>query len=197
MQLSKLGLKIIEEANNLKRTKAALSKELNISTSALNKIIHGKCKPKDAQDLIDKMLKLYPIDASKLQVVEEDIKMPFTIISKEKSKMSSRIFKRKNTLGEIKNYYEYRDTAMQKNIPIYPEWIKPLVIVNNNNPKNKLVCYNNGHILHQFTFFIGEVNFYWKDSLGFQCKQMNTGDSNYIPLLYRIVLLVEIRKNQV
>ena len=70
---------------------------------------------------------------------------------------------------------------MQKNIPIYPEWIRPLVVVNNNDPKNRLVCYNKGHILHQFTFFIGEVNFYWKDSLGFQCKQMNTGDSNYIP----------------
>ena len=43
------------------------------------------------------------------------------------------------------------------------------------------MCYNKGHILHQFTFFIGDVNFYWKDSLGFQCKQMKTGDSNYIP----------------
>ena len=35
MHLSKLGLKIIEEANNLKRTKTALSKELNISMSSL------------------------------------------------------------------------------------------------------------------------------------------------------------------
>ena len=41
MQLSKLGLKIIEEANNLKRTKSALSKELNISKSTLEKVIKG------------------------------------------------------------------------------------------------------------------------------------------------------------
>ena len=70
---------------------------------------------------------------------------------------------------------------MQKNVPIYPEWIKPLVVVNNNKPQNNLVCYNKGHILHQFTFFIGEVNFYWKDNFGYHCKEMNTGDSNYIP----------------
>ena len=60
------------------------------------------------------MLKMYPIDASKLKVIEEDKSLPFTLLNKEKSKISSRVFKRKNTLGKIKNYYEYRDTAMQK-----------------------------------------------------------------------------------
>ena len=70
---------------------------------------------------------------------------------------------------------------MSKLSPIYPEWIKPLVSVDNSNPRNKLVCYNKGHILHQFTFFIGKVNFYWKDSDGYHCAEMNTGDSNYIP----------------
>ena len=70
---------------------------------------------------------------------------------------------------------------MSKSSPIYPEWIKPLVVVSNNKAKNKLVCYNKGHILHQFTFFIGKVNFYWKDDQGYHCKEMNTGDSNYIP----------------
>ena len=86
MHLSKLGFKIIEEANNLKRTKSALSKELNISTSTLNKIIYGKCKPKEAQDLIDKMLKMYPIEASKLKVIEEDKSLPFTLLNKKKAK---------------------------------------------------------------------------------------------------------------
>ena len=38
-----LGLKIIEEANNLKRTKEALAQELNISLTNLEKIIQGNC----------------------------------------------------------------------------------------------------------------------------------------------------------
>ena len=127
------------------------------------------------------MLKKYPIEGSKLLITESDIYDAFTILNRETSKNSSRVFKRKNSLGKNTNYYEYRDTAMNKFSPIYPEWIKPLVVVKDKNPKNKLICYNKGHILHQFTFFIGEVNFYWKDQSGYHCKTMNTGDSNYIP----------------
>ena len=181
MNLSKLGFKIIEEANNLKRTKVALSKELNISKETLEKVITGKCNSKEAKNVIARMLEVYPIDPKKLQLVDEKNHCGFTITNRKASKKSSRVFNRKNSLGLINKYYEYRDTAMQKNAPIYPEWIQPLVVVDNNNPKNKLVCYNKGHILHQFTFFIGEVNFYWKDSFGYHCKLMNTGDSNYIP----------------
>ena len=181
MALSKLGLRVIEEANNLKRTKKALAEELNIKPSYLEKIINGKCNLKEKQDFIKMMLKKYPIDKTKLENLESEPFHSFTILDKNTSKNSARIFKRKNSLGKINDYYEYRDTAMNKYSPIYPEWIKPLVIVNNNNPRNRLVCYNKGHLLHQFTFFIGEVNFYWKDDLGYHCKVMNTGDSNYIP----------------
>ena len=90
---------------------------------------------------------------------------------------------KENSLGKTVDYYEYRDTAMHKFSPIYPEWIKPLIVVKeDNNPRNKLICYNKGFMLFiQFTFFIGEVNFYWKDQSGYHCKTMNTGDSNYIP----------------
>ena len=181
MALSKLGLKIIEEANNLKRTKEALAQELNISLTNLEKIIQGNCSLNESKKFIEKMLKKYPIEGSKLLVTESDIYEAFTILNRETSKNSSRVFKRKNSLGKTTNYYEYRDTAMNKFSPIYPEWIKPLVVVKDKNPKNKLICYNKGHILHQFTFFIGEVNFYWKDQSGYHCKTMNTGDSNYIP----------------
>ena len=77
MHLSKLGLKIIEEANNLKRTKTALSEDLNISKHTLEKVIVGKCKPSEAKNVVTKMLKKYPIDASKLQVVDEEKKYPY------------------------------------------------------------------------------------------------------------------------
>ena len=67
------------------------------------------------------MLKTYPIDANKLQIVDEEKTFSFTLLNSKESKKSSRVFKRKNSLGKFVNYYEYRDTAMQKNVPIYPE----------------------------------------------------------------------------
>ena len=49
MALSKLGLRVIEEANNLKRTKEALAQELNISLKNLEKIIQGKCSSTESK----------------------------------------------------------------------------------------------------------------------------------------------------
>ena len=62
-----------------------------------------------------------------------------------------------------KPYYEYRDTAMSSVGPFRPEWIEELCVVDDNEPNNKQVQWNNGHFMHQFTYFIGEVNFYYLD----------------------------------
>lgn len=175
------NVKILEEANNLKRTKSSLSKELKLPIQLIEKVVNGNASERDNSKVIKKMLETYPIKESDLNPIKKENFSPFVVFSQKLSKKSARFFKRKNGFGLLKNYYEYRDTAMSKNSPIYPEWIKPLVVVSNNKAKNKLVCYNKGHILHQFTFFIGKVNFYWKDDQGYHCKEMNTGDSNYIP----------------
>jgi len=75
------------------------------------------------------------------------------------------------------DYYEYRDTAMSRVAMIRPEWIKMLHSVDDVDPDNPTVRWNNGHFLFQFTYFVGEVNYYY----GWQgqrfCEPMNTGDS--------------------
>ena len=43
-----------------------------------------------------------------------------------------------------------------------PEWIEMLRIVDDNDPYNPDVIYNNGHLMHQVTFFVGPVNFYYE-----------------------------------
>ena len=74
----------------------------------------------------------------------------------EDSEKSKRIMHRAG-----KPYYEYRDTAMSKVAPFRPEWIMELCSVNDNDPENsKVLQWNNGHFMHQFTYFIGNVNFY-------------------------------------
>ena len=78
-------------------------------------------------------------------------------------------------------YYEYRDTAMSTVGPFRPEWIMELCNVNNNDSENKSIQWNNGHFMHQFTYFIGDVNFYYIDKNGKkQTAIMSTGDSMYI-----------------
>jgi methylphosphonate synthase len=65
--------------------------------------------------------------------------------------------------------------------PFRPEWILELCYVGDNDPSNSEVQWNNGHFMHQFTYFIGEVNFYYQDSQGNKkVGVMNTGDSMYI-----------------
>ena len=68
-----------------------------------------------------------------------------------------------------KPYYEYRDTVMSCLAPFRPEWILDLCIVDNNEATNSKVQWNNGHFMHQFTYFIGEVNYYFKDESGKKC----------------------------
>ncbi len=80
-----------------------------------------------------------------------------------------------------KPYYEYRDTVASTLAPFRPEWIMELCYVKDNDPNNSEIQWNNGHFMHQFTYFIGEVNFYYKGSDGTkQVAVMNTGDSMYI-----------------
>ena len=94
----------------------------------------------------------------------------------EESKKSSRIMNRAGN-----PYYEYRDTVMSTVAPFRPEWILDLCIVDDNEATNSKVQWNNGHFMHQFTYFIGEVNFYYRDLDGNKrIAIMNTGDSMYI-----------------
>lgn len=65
--------------------------------------------------------------------------------------------------------------------PFRPEWIKELRHVEDNDPHNPDVQFNNGHLMMQTTLFVGPVNFYYEGSDGTKrTAEMNTGDSNFI-----------------
>ena len=101
-------------------------------------------------------------------------------MKKNESLASSRVYSRLNKEGRSSEYYEYRDTATSKLSPFRPEWIKELRVVSDNDPYNPDVAYNNGHLMHQMTTFVGPVNFYWEVNGKKYCQEMNTGDSNFI-----------------
>src|SRR3990167_1312841 len=175
-----LGNRILSEANDLKRTVSALAEEIEIDEDKLISILKGECELEESYGVIERMGKKYPIDVSDLYIEKDDCTNSVKIMRAEDSLKSSRAFLRADKDGNKTPYYEYRDTAMSKHGPFKPEWIKELRVVDDNNPENSDVAYNNGHFLHQVTFFIGAVNFYYEVGGKKFCEEMNTGDSNYI-----------------
>jgi hypothetical protein len=157
--LQKMGGRIQSEFNDLKRTLESASEELNIDLQKLENIISGNCNLGEIHELIFKMGEKYPIDISDLFLLKDDCDNGIKIMKRYESELSNRIFNRKNKNNILKPYYEYRDTAMSRLSPFKPEWIRELRVVEDSNPDNSDVIYNNGHFLHQITFFIGPVNF--------------------------------------
>ena len=173
-ELIKSGQNFLGILNDIKRRPEDAAKELGVSLDEINSVLSGKKEL--SADIIEKATKIWPVNARDFYVIHDDCPQGIKIMRSDESKQSSRIMERAGY-----PYYEYRDTAMSKTAPFRPEWIMELCFVDDNDPRNKLVQWNNGHFLHQFTYFIGEVNFYYIDSDGEKkVALMNTGDSMYI-----------------
>lgn len=174
IHLIKSGKNFLGILNDIKRRPEDAANELQVPLEEITAIIEGK-KTLSAE-LIDKATKIWPVNARDFYIIQDDCPSGVKIMRAEESRKSSRIMQRAG-----KPYYEYRDTAMSTVAPFRPEWILELCYVDDNDPSNPQVQWNNGHFMHQFTYFIGEVNFYYRDSNGNkQVAVMNTGDSMYI-----------------
>jgi len=170
----RIGSNFLGILNDIKRRPSDAAKELEISNEEIQNIINGKIRL--SSEIISKATKIWPVNARDFYIMHDDCPNGLKIMRCEDSVKSSRIMHRAG-----KPYYEYRDTAMSSVGPFRPEWIEQLCIVDDNEPNNRQVQWNNGHFMHQFTYFIGDVNFYYIDENGEKkVSIMNTGDSNYI-----------------
>ena len=176
-----IGSKILSEFNDLKRTLESASKELGVNLSILNDAVKGELPKNELDDLLNRICSYYPININEFHFDEINPNDRFVHFLAEEALLTSRTYKRKNSKQENTDYYEYRDSATSRLSKFRPEWIRELRVVNNNDPLNNDVAYNNGHFMHQLTFFVGPVNFYYKYKGEYFCEEMNTGDSNYIP----------------
>ena len=174
-----VGARILSEANDLKRNSAALAQDLRYDEAHLVEILAGRRSIEEVYEVIDRMERIYPIDGGDLRLVEDDCTSGARIMLAEDSVRSSRVFERPDATGELAPYYEYRDTACSRLSPFRPEWIRQLRVVNNADPGNPDVAFNNGHFLNQYTLYVGPVNFYWESFGRRYCKEMQTGDSSY------------------
>ena len=174
LELIKSGQNFLGILNDIKRRPEDAAKELGMSVDEINAIIKGQ-KPL-SQELVNHAVRIWPVNARDFYIIHDDCPQGVKIMTAEDSKKSSRVMERAG-----KPYYEYRDTAMSTTAPFRPEWIMELCYVNDNDPSNSVIQWNNGHFMHQFTYFIGDVNFYYRTPKGEKkVDVMNTGDSMYI-----------------
>jgi methylphosphonate synthase len=141
-----------------------------VSEDLIHEIVAGE-RP-ISREILDKAVKIWPVNERDFFPIHDDVSEGVVVMNKSQSVASSRVLQRAG-----RDYYEYRDTAMSRVAMIRPEWIKMLQIVRDNDPENPNVEWNNGHFLFQFTYFVGEVNYYYEWNGRKFCEPMNTGDS--------------------
>ena len=173
MTKKKINIKFKKILNDLKRRPEDAASDLGLSKKKILEILNGKRKL--AFNLIEKAVKKWPVNYNEFFSIEDDTKNGYKIFKNKASNSTERKMYRAGY-----PYYLYKDTVMSKVSTFRPEWIQQLKIVKNSNPNNVGVRFNNGHFLHQFTYFIGPVNFYYKINNKKKVAKMNTGDSMYI-----------------
>ena len=159
--------------NDLKRRPEDAAKELDMPLEDIMDIIEGR--KEISLDIIKRAKKIWPVSTRDFFLIEDDCPNGIKIMRAEDSAKSSRVMERGGS-----PYYEYRDTAVSSIGLFRPEWIEELCEVEDNDPNNNTVQWNKGHFLHQFTYFIGDVNYYYIGPDGKKrVAVMNTGDSVY------------------
>jgi len=172
-ELVRFGNYFLGILNDLKRRPVDAAAELNISLEEIMDIIEGR--KEISPEIITRATKIWAINFRDFCLIKDDCPNGVKIMRAEESAKSSRVMER----GGVP-YYEYRDTAMSSVSLFRPEWIEELCVVDDNDPNNPAVQWNNGHFQHQVTYFIGDVNFYYIGEDGEKkVAIMNTGDSNY------------------
>ena len=155
LELVRFGNYFLGMLNDLKRRPEDAANELNVSLEEITGIIEGK--KEITSKIISRAVKIWPVNYRDFFLIHDDCPDGIKIMRNEDSVKSSRVMDR----GGMP-YYEYRDTAMSSVALFRPEWIEELCIVEDNDPNNLAVQWNNGHFMHQFTYFIGDVNYYYR-----------------------------------
>ncbi|MDA2932858.1 XRE family transcriptional regulator [Acidobacteria bacterium AH-259-D05] len=171
--LKRMGNNFRGILNDLKRNPKAAAEELGVTEKQIEACFSGE--EELPHELIKKAVEIWPVNERDFYVVHDDAPDGVRIMRSSESMASARVFQRKGS-----DYYEYRDTAMSRLAMFRPEWIRELCVVEDDNPYNKEVQWNNGHFMHQFTYFIGPVNFYYEIDGERYVACMNTSDSMYI-----------------
>ena len=153
-QIKRSGYNFLSLINDIKRRPEDAANELGVEIKEIQAIIEGK--KEISYELILKAISIWPLNPRDFFLINDDCPTGVKIMKSEQSIKSSRIMDRAGS-----PYYEYRDTAMSSVSLFRPEWIEELCYVDDDDPENSKVQWNRGHFMHQFTYFVGDVNYYY------------------------------------
>ena len=156
--------------NDLKRDEATAARELGEDLEYLREILSGKKEL--PRRIISKATKIWPINERDLLSIDHDAPEGVVIMTGDASKATNRQIFRGGA-----PYYDYRDLAMTRTSDIRPEWISMLHEVDDDDPDNPTIQWNKGHLLFQFTYFRGDINYYYEWNGVKHCTRMSDGDS--------------------
>lgn len=157
-------------ANDLKRDESTAARDLGLTEAEYHRALAGEAEP-DWQ-LLHRASQNWPVNERDLLPLHDDVPRGAVIHRVAESLASERVLQRRGA-----DYYRYRDTAMSRVGSFRPEHIRMLRTVADNDPYNPAVEWNNGHLLYQFTYFVGPVNYYYSWQGACYCVPMSTGDS--------------------
>jgi methylphosphonate synthase len=157
-------------ANDLKRDDRAAEADLGLAQGAFGEYLSG-ARPV-TWEVIQRAAQAWPVSERDLLPLRNDCPLGVRVCRAAESLASARTL----TRGGVP-YYEYRDTAVSRLASYRPEWIRMLQVVTDSDPANHAVHWNNGHLLYQFTYFVGPVNYYYEWDGERYCVPMRTGDS--------------------
>lgn len=164
------GALLRSRANDLKRNDRDAEADLGLEPGTFTEYTTGQRKID--WELIQRAATVWPLNERDLIPVHNDTPAGVRIYRWKDSLASARVIERGGG-----PYYEYRDTAMSRLSSYRPEWIAMLRVVDDDDPDNPAVAWNQGHLLYQFTYFIGPVNYYYRWGGESYCVPMTTGDS--------------------
>jgi len=156
-------------ANDLKRDDATAEAELGLPSGFFAALTSGALTI--TWDLIERAVQVWPLNERDLLAVHDDCPDGVGIVRTADSIKSSRVIDRGG-----RPYYEYRDTAMSRVASFRPERIRMLVTADG-RAEDPSVQWKNGHLLYQFTYLVGPVNYYYEWEGVRHCVRMTTGDS--------------------
>ena len=142
--LKRSGQNLLGIINDLKRRPEDAARELGVPLEEFNSYLRGEAEI--PVKVMTRAAEIWPVNERDFYCVRDDCPTGVKIMRAAESAKTSRIMERAG-----KPYYEYRDTACSSVSQFRPEWIKELCVVDDNDPDNPEVQWNNGHFMHQFT----------------------------------------------
>jgi len=158
--------------NDLKRDDAAAAADLGVSLSSLREVLSGAAEA--SPEMLRRAAEVWPVSERDFLPLREDAEDGVVVMRDRDAASSARIIQRRG-----RDYYEYFDSAMSRLSRIRPEKIRMMVHVEDSDAENPAVCWNKGHFLYQFTYFVGDINYYYEWKGRRYCAEMRTGDSVY------------------